>query len=118
MTELTSPPIAVVGISAIMPNAPTGPQFWSDIRDGRYGITDVPPERWDPDRLCVTVDVAIIADSGDPSPGLAEYLRQRSAPGVPVTVHAPAAWCIAWALRTRKSETVSIIAAVALNRCS
>lgn len=43
-------------------------------------------ERWDPARLCVTVDVAIIADSGDPSPGLAEYLRQRSAPGVPVTV--------------------------------
>ncbi|MGZ4199239.1 MAG: type I polyketide synthase, partial [Thermoleophilia bacterium] len=49
MTELTSPPIAVVGISAIMPNAPTGPQFWSNIREGRYGITDVPPERWDPD---------------------------------------------------------------------
>ncbi|MBK5305233.1 MAG: baseplate J/gp47 family protein [Frankiaceae bacterium] len=43
-------------------------------------------ERWDPARLCVTVDVAIIADSGDPSPGLANYLRQRSAPGVPVTV--------------------------------
>ncbi|GAA3689069.1 hypothetical protein GCM10023081_28050 [Arthrobacter ginkgonis] len=42
-------------------------------------------ERWDPERLGVTIDVAIIADSGDPSPELAEYLRQRSAPGVPVT---------------------------------
>ena len=28
---------------------PTAPTFWSNIRDGRYGITDVPPERWDPD---------------------------------------------------------------------
>ena len=43
-------------------------------------------ERWDPERLCVTVDVAIIADAGDPSPELVEYLQQRSAPGVPVTV--------------------------------
>lgn len=45
-------------------------------------------ERWDPQRLCVVVDVAIIADAGDPSPDLAEYLRQRSAPGVPVTAGA------------------------------
>lgn len=45
-------------------------------------------ERWDPARLCVVVDVAIIADAGDPSPDLAEYLRERSAPGVPVTVTA------------------------------
>lgn len=45
-------------------------------------------ERWDPQRLCVVVDVAIIADASDPSPDLADYLRQRSAPGVPVTVSA------------------------------
>lgn len=43
-------------------------------------------ERWDPERLCVTIDVAIIADSGDPSSDLANYLLQRSVPGVPVTV--------------------------------
>jgi uncharacterized phage protein gp47/JayE len=48
-------------------------------------------ERWDPQRLCDVVDVAIIADAGDPSPDLAEYLRQRSAPGVPVTVSAATA---------------------------
>ena len=49
MTENPSQPVAVVGISAIMPNAPTGPDFWGSIREGRYGITDVPPDRWDPD---------------------------------------------------------------------
>lgn len=48
-------------------------------------------ERWDPQRLCVVVDVAIIADAGDPSLDLAEYLCQRSAPGVPVTVSAATA---------------------------
>ena len=41
-------PIAVVGISAIMPDAPTGEQFWANIREGRYSISDVPTERWDP----------------------------------------------------------------------
>lgn len=43
-------------------------------------------QRWDTTRLCMTIDVAIIADSGDPSAELATYLRDRSAPGVPVTV--------------------------------
>jgi hypothetical protein len=42
--------------------------------------------RWDPARLCVTIDVSIIADSGDPSGELQHYLAARSAPGVPVTV--------------------------------
>ncbi len=49
MTEYSSQPVAVVGLSAIMPDAPTGPDFWSNIREGRYGITDVPPDRWDAD---------------------------------------------------------------------
>ncbi|WP_157112084.1 baseplate J/gp47 family protein [Nocardia beijingensis] len=43
-------------------------------------------QRWDTSRLCMTIDVAIVADSGDPSPDLATYLRDRSVPGVPVTV--------------------------------
>jgi len=49
MNEFASHPIAVVGISAIMPNAPTGPDFWTNIRQGEYGITEVPPDRWDQD---------------------------------------------------------------------
>ncbi|MFL6152327.1 MAG: polyketide synthase, partial [Ornithinibacter sp.] len=49
MTQHVSQPVAIVGLSAIMPNAPTGADFWSNIREGRYGISDVPLDRWDPD---------------------------------------------------------------------
>ena len=43
-----SSPIAVVGLSAIMPEAPDADAFWANITGGRYSITDVPRERWDP----------------------------------------------------------------------
>ncbi len=41
-------PIAIVGMSAVMPDAPNAAAFWDNIKGGRYSITDVPPERWDP----------------------------------------------------------------------
>ncbi len=46
-TRPTSP-IAVVGLGAIMPDAPDADTFWANITGGRYSISDVPPERWDP----------------------------------------------------------------------
>ncbi len=47
---MTQPePIAIVGISAIMPDAPTAKDFWSNIRGARYSISDVPVDRWDPE---------------------------------------------------------------------
>jgi acyl transferase domain-containing protein len=49
MTTTMQEPIAVVGVSAIMPNAPDAATFWANIKDGRYSISDVPPERWDPE---------------------------------------------------------------------
>ena len=45
----TMEPIAVIGISALMPEAPDTATFWANIKAGRYSITDVPPERWDPE---------------------------------------------------------------------
>jgi acyl transferase domain-containing protein/acyl carrier protein len=42
-------PVAIVGVGAIMPQAPTAAAFWSNITGGRYSITDVPKDRWDPD---------------------------------------------------------------------
>ena len=42
-------PIAVVGVAAIMPDAPTAQDFWANIRTGHYAISDVPTERWDPE---------------------------------------------------------------------
>ena len=49
MNEHPDSPVAVVGLAAIMPDAPDATTFWQNLRDGRYSISDVPPERWDPE---------------------------------------------------------------------
>ena len=41
-------PIAIVGVSAILPGAPDAGRFWENVSKGRYSITEVDPERWDP----------------------------------------------------------------------
>ncbi|MFO0567582.1 MAG: SDR family NAD(P)-dependent oxidoreductase [Polyangiaceae bacterium] len=40
--------IAIVGVGAIMPDAPDAKAFWGNIRGGRYSISDVTADRWDP----------------------------------------------------------------------
>jgi acyl transferase domain-containing protein/acyl carrier protein/NAD(P)-dependent dehydrogenase (short-subunit alcohol dehydrogenase family) len=40
--------IAIVGVGAVLPDAPNAPAFWKNVKEGRYSITDVSPERWDP----------------------------------------------------------------------
>jgi len=40
--------IAIVGTGAVMPDAPNAAAFWENIKNGRYSIIDVPPERWNP----------------------------------------------------------------------
>ena len=40
--------VAIVGVGAIMPDAPNAPKFWQNIKDGRNSITEVTPDRWDP----------------------------------------------------------------------
>ena len=40
-------PIAVVGIGAIMPGALTKDEFWSNIKEGKYCITEIPASYWD-----------------------------------------------------------------------
>jgi acyl transferase domain-containing protein len=49
VSTIPSSPVAVVGVGAIMPEAPDAAAFWANITGGRYSITDVPPERWDRD---------------------------------------------------------------------
>ncbi|HET8757595.1 MAG TPA: SDR family NAD(P)-dependent oxidoreductase [Solirubrobacteraceae bacterium] len=39
---------AIVGVGAILPDAPDAGAFWRNVRDGRYSITEVDPARWDP----------------------------------------------------------------------
>ncbi len=39
--------IAIVGIGAILPDAPNAPAFWDNVKAGRYCISEVTPDRWD-----------------------------------------------------------------------
>jgi len=40
--------IAIVGVGAVLPDAPNVTTFWENIKRGRYSISEVRPERWDP----------------------------------------------------------------------
>jgi acyl transferase domain-containing protein/acyl carrier protein/NAD(P)-dependent dehydrogenase (short-subunit alcohol dehydrogenase family) len=40
--------IAIVGAGAVLPDAANVSAFWENVKQGRYSITDVSPERWDP----------------------------------------------------------------------
>ncbi len=40
--------IAIVGAGAVLPDAADVNAFWQNVKQGRYSITDVSPERWDP----------------------------------------------------------------------
>ncbi|HTT20696.1 MAG TPA: SDR family NAD(P)-dependent oxidoreductase [Candidatus Sulfotelmatobacter sp.] len=48
MEDTASRAIAIVGVGAILPDAANVAAFWENIKSGRYSITDVSPERWDP----------------------------------------------------------------------
>jgi acyl transferase domain-containing protein len=40
--------IAIVGVGAVLPDAPNVASFWKNVKDGRYSISEVTPNRWDP----------------------------------------------------------------------
>ena len=40
--------IAIVGVGAVLPDAPNVPAFWKNVKDGRYSISEVAPDRWNP----------------------------------------------------------------------
>jgi acyl transferase domain-containing protein/acyl carrier protein/NAD(P)-dependent dehydrogenase (short-subunit alcohol dehydrogenase family) len=40
--------IAIVGVGATLPDAPNAAAFWKNVKDGRYSISEVTPNRWDP----------------------------------------------------------------------
>ena len=40
--------VAIVGVGAILPDAPDAGTFWSNLTEGHYSIRDVDPARWDP----------------------------------------------------------------------
>ncbi len=40
--------IAIVGVGAVLPDAPNVASFWKNVKDGRYSISEVARNRWDP----------------------------------------------------------------------
>ncbi|MGA7320666.1 MAG: beta-ketoacyl synthase N-terminal-like domain-containing protein, partial [Candidatus Sulfotelmatobacter sp.] len=40
--------IAIVGAGAVLPDAANVATFWQNVRNGRYSISAVQPDRWDP----------------------------------------------------------------------
>jgi len=48
MEDTSSRAIAIVGAGAILPDAANVPAFWDNVKNGRYSITEVDRDRWDP----------------------------------------------------------------------
>ena len=48
MDNHTNRAVAIVGIGAVMPDAPDAATFWNNIKSGHYAISEVSPDRWDP----------------------------------------------------------------------
>src|SRR5690349_12021855 len=80
MTTAARMPVAIVGLAAIMPDAPDAGTFWGNLKAGRYSISDVPPERWDPDRYY------------DPDPSVPDKTYSRIGGWVREFAWDPVAW--------------------------
>jgi myxalamid-type polyketide synthase MxaD len=50
MQQAQTEPVAIIGMGCRFPHGANSPQaFWEMLREGRDGVTEVPPERWDAD---------------------------------------------------------------------
>ena len=49
MADTTQRAIAIVGVGAILPDAPDTETYWRNLTEGRCSITEVTADRWDPD---------------------------------------------------------------------
>ncbi len=47
MSDTKHKAIAIVGLGAVLPDAPDVSTFWSNLRQGRYSISETPADRWD-----------------------------------------------------------------------
>ncbi|HSW39644.1 MAG TPA: beta-ketoacyl synthase N-terminal-like domain-containing protein, partial [Acidobacteriota bacterium] len=39
--------VAIVGVGAVLPDAPNAPEFWQNVRNGVDNISEVSSDRWD-----------------------------------------------------------------------
>ncbi len=49
MVEKAARAVAVVGVGAILPDAPNADAYWENLTAGRYSISEVTKDRWDPE---------------------------------------------------------------------
>jgi acyl transferase domain-containing protein/NAD(P)-dependent dehydrogenase (short-subunit alcohol dehydrogenase family)/acyl carrier protein len=56
--DMSNRAIAIVGLGAILPDAPSARAFWENILARRYSISETPPERW------------LLSDYYDPDPSV------------------------------------------------
>ena len=49
MSDSSQRAVAIVGLGAVLPDAPTAPAFRENVWGKRYSIIEVPPERWNPE---------------------------------------------------------------------
>ncbi|MBK8256977.1 MAG: SDR family NAD(P)-dependent oxidoreductase [Polyangiaceae bacterium] len=48
MEETADRAIAIVGVGSVLPDAHNTAAFWENLTTGKYSITEVTPDRWDP----------------------------------------------------------------------
>ena len=48
MEETAYRAVAIVGAGAVLPDARNVAEFWENVKHGRYSISEVTPDRWDP----------------------------------------------------------------------
>ena len=48
MSSTAENAVAIIGVGAILPDAPDAGAFWRNVREGHYAISEVDPARWDP----------------------------------------------------------------------
>ena len=49
MSDQAHRAVAIVGVGGILPDAPDAATFWENLKGARSSITEVPPDRWNPE---------------------------------------------------------------------
>ena len=80
MTKTNSCPIAIVGVSSLMPGSISADGFWRDILSGKDLITDVPASHW------------LIEDYYDPDPSKPDKTYAKRGAFLPDVDFDPMAW--------------------------
>ncbi len=104
MSENRRQPIAIVGLGAILPDAPDVSAFWENLNRGRYSIREANTDRWDP------------ADYFDPDPKTPDRTYSKIGGWVRDWTWDPIAWKLPIPPRVAESMDLTQKWAVAASR--